>query len=169
MRIAPLLLGLAATIFVPTAALADPTAAESRLIAAFAAVCLRNMGNAAGQAATATAAPWNFSAGHPATVAGLSPYFSGSSRLGIGAATGTCALTGDMESGVTLATLLSALAAAIHTTEGRELAEADSRYWLIAGNGGEEEILAVTVSKETGRNLATLWIQPRAALSNHNQ
>lgn len=169
MRIALILLGLAATMFVPAAAVADPTAAESRLIAAFTAVCLEHMGDAAGQTATATAPQWNFAAGDPATVAGLSSYRSGSSRLGISAATGTCSLTSEMESGVTLATLRSAMTAAIGTDEGQPLVEADSRYWLIAGTGGEEQVLAVKVSSETGRNLATLWVQRRATVSHHSQ
>jgi hypothetical protein len=155
--------------FVPAAAVADPTAAESRLIATFTAVCLEHMGDAAAQATTATAPPWNFALGDAATVAGLSSYRLGSSRLGIGAATATCALTSEMEPGVTLATLRSAMTAAIGTDAGQPLVEADSRYWLIAGSGGEEQVFAVKVSSETGRNLATMWIQRRASASRHNQ
>jgi hypothetical protein len=60
------------------------------------------------------------------------------------------------------------MTAELGTDAGQPLPEADSRYWLIAGAGDEEHVLAVKVSSGTGRRLVTLWVQRRAALSNPN-
>ncbi|HYD13523.1 MAG TPA: hypothetical protein VEC11_11820 [Allosphingosinicella sp.] len=163
MRSRLLLLG-AAAILCPAAAGAQPTPAESRLIAAFTTICLEHMGDAAAQRVTAAAAPWTFVTDGAPLDNGLVPYRSGSTRLGIGEALQACTLTGEMEPTVTLASFLSALTAAVGTDEGQPL-DANSRYWLIAGNRDEEQVLSLKVSNETGRNLATLWVQRRAPAS----
>jgi hypothetical protein len=167
MRIALLLLGSAAFLCLGVAG-AHATEAESRLIATFTAVCLQHLGNPAAQSDAAVSAPWNFIQDGSATEEGISPYRSGSDRLGIGESLVSCTLTSEMGSDVTLASVQSAMTAAIGTDEGQPLAEADSRYWLIAGDGGEEHVLALKVSNASGRTLATLWVQRRAALSPRN-
>jgi hypothetical protein len=169
MRSALLFLGSAVALIGATPAGARASEAESRLIATFTAICLEHMGDAAAQTATATAAPWNFAPAEPIGGMNLVHYRAGSSHLGIGAATGSCTLTDVMESAVTLATMRAALAEAIGTDDGHPLDERTSRYWLIAGDGGEEQVLSVKVSNDTGRNLATLWVQRHATVSQHNQ
>lgn len=161
-------MSLPASLFVALAVQQTPAlATESRLIAAFTTICLEHMGDAAAQAAAAAAAPWSFAADGPATDAGAIGYRSGSTRLGIGERTGLCTLTGELEPRATLASVRSAMTAAIGTDEGQPLA-ADSRYWLIADARDQEHVLALKVSNATGQNLATLWIQRRATLSRNN-
>ena len=168
MRIALLILGAAGAFLWPATAAAQATEAEARSITTFTAICLEHMGNAAAQATAAVAAPWNFVSDGPATDAGVFPYRSGSTRLGISEAMGSCTLTSELEPQVTLASVQSALTAALGTDGGQPLPEADSRYWLIAGDRNEEHVLALKVSNVSGRNLATLWVQRRATLSRHN-
>jgi hypothetical protein len=139
------------------------------LIATFTAICLEHMGDAETQRTTAVAAPWNFAPGGPVTDPRITSYQSGSIRLGISDAMGTCTLTGGLEPQVTLASFQAVMAAAIGTDEGRPLREADSRYWIIADDHSQEHVLALKVSNESGRNLATLWVQRRAAVLPQNQ
>ena len=123
------------------------------------------MGDAAAQTAAAVIAPWNFAVDGPAGEDGVVLYRSGTSMLGIGETISSCALTDEMGPQVTLTTFQSAMTAAIGTDEGQPLLGSDSRSWLIAGPRDEQYVLALKVSNATGRNLATLWIQRRAALS----
>src|SRR4051794_7617277 len=129
MRIACLSLGFAAALC-PAVANAQATPAEARLIAAFTAICLEHMGDAAVQATAATAPPWSFAPDGTPRENGLLPYRAGSTRLGIGAALEACTLTDEIEAPVTLASFQSVLTAAIGTDEGRPL-DANSRYWMI--------------------------------------
>ena len=163
MRIGHLFVGLAA-FMCPVAAGAQATPAESRLVGAFAAICLEHLGDATAQRMTATAAPWNFAADGAPRENGLVPFRSASTRLGIGAAREVCTLTGEMDSSVTLASFQAAMTAAIGTDEGQVLA-ADSRYWLIADSRYVEQVLSLKISNQSGRNLATLWVQRRATVS----
>lgn len=168
MRSRFIFLGSAAALFSAAAAGAQGLEQEARIVAAFTAVCLQHMGDPAAQTAAATAAPWGFVPDGLPADDGVTRYRSGPHRIGISEPLGACTSTGEAGPGVTLATMQSAMTAALGTDDGQPLLQADSRAWIVADADDEQHVLALKVSGETGRNLVTLWVQRRAALANPN-
>ena len=116
------------------------------------------------QAAEASTAPWRFvpdgSAGE------MTRFRSDLGALGIGDADKICTITGAIDPGMGLSGFRTVMIAWLSIDEGSPLIDANSVYWLIAPNESDEQyVMSLKVSDETGRNLATLWVQNRASLS----
>jgi hypothetical protein len=144
----------------PAAAVTAAAGAPER-VSAFRAICLDHIGDLGAQAAAARAEPWRFHA-DGAVGEAVTHYRSALGMLGIGASARSCALTGEIDPGIDLSRFSAVMTASLGTDDGTPLDEADSVYWLIApDHRNEQYVLALKVSRQTGRNLATLWVQKR--------
>jgi hypothetical protein len=134
------------------------------LISAFQAICLDHIGDPVAQASQARGAPWNFDPG--GSVGAMTRYRSGLGALGIGEAAKACTITAEIDPGINLSGFKRLMATALSLDEGTPLVEADSVYWLIVPDQSDQQyVLSLKVSGQTGRNLATLWVQNRESLN----
>jgi hypothetical protein len=140
------------------------TVDPARLISSFGSVCLEHLGDPRAQIAAARAAPWNF-APDEETADHVTRFRSEMGMLGVWEAGKVCTMTVALEPGVDLRAFQAAMSASLPMGEGSPLEPSHSVYWLIAPDGSDEQfVMSLKVSDQTGRNLATLWVQSRESL-----
>jgi hypothetical protein len=163
MRLASQILCAAALASCPAPAMAADAGAAGapELAAAFRAICLDHLGNARAQAAAALAAPWTFSP-EGRTADDEARFRSALGALSIREAAGFCALTGEVDPRLDVAAFQAAMRTSLPFSPGQPMESPDSVYWLIAADGGGDQyVIALMVSSQTGTNLATLTHRKR--------
>ncbi len=139
---------------------AQPNEDINKLIEVFASVCLENAGNVTAQIAGAS----DFFSGPTQESQRVIAFRSANQRLEISPKDRSCFVTSSVSSDTSFGFALSAVRDKLGADEGQQLNDPGSRGWLLAA-GEEEFVMALSVGVTDGQNLATLLIQPRAALS----
>ncbi len=133
----------------------------AQLMGMFEAICLATAENPAARTAVATDTPWNLGA-EERDADGTERFRSVAAMLALRSdGDQMCGVTSEIDPAITLVAFRSELGSTWGFDDGVALDEPDSRAWIIGTASGNQFIIGLKVSDQSGSNLATLTVQKR--------